>query len=250
MISSTSAIASAGGVKASTVMPDFGASMRARSTVQVRAGRRAADVRRAQVERLARDVHLDRVQKLAVQHLHPHDMRILRRDELLHQRGRVQAELPAHPDAGLSSDAACSCESAIEALHARTRAADIGLHHDGPAQAFRSRRRLRRAGGSPGPSGRRCRASPSAKLAGLAEFGAERLEPVDHLHAAALQVLQKAQRVEDLVAVVAVPCRGLHAVEDQRVLLFRVVGRAVEVVTAHRASHRACRGGRARQTAA
>jgi hypothetical protein len=68
------------------------------------------------------------------------------------------------------------------------------------------------------------------ELTGFGELGAEGLEAVDDLDAAALEVLQEAEGVEDLVAVVAVPGAGAHAVEDERVLFFRVVFRGVKVV--------------------
>ena len=68
------------------------------------------------------------------------------------------------------------------------------------------------------------------ELAGLGELRAERLEAVEDLYAAGLEVLQKAQRVEDLVAMIAVPGRRAHAVEDEGVLLFGMVRRVVEMV--------------------
>ena len=74
MMRSTSAITSGGGVYASTVMPDFGASIAHAARSKIDTGRRPADIRRAQVERLARDVDLDRIEILSVQHLDPHDM--------------------------------------------------------------------------------------------------------------------------------------------------------------------------------
>ena len=169
---------------------------------------------------------LDRVEIAAVQHLDADDVSVARGDEFLDQRGRVDAE----GESVLSGGRAARPCGRVEALDACAAAADIRLDDDGPAEAF---------GGGEGLAGAMDHARfrvgqaevvEQRELGGLGEFGAKGLEAVDDADSAALEVFEIAEGVEDGVAVLAVPCRWAHAVDDERILIFGVVFGGVGVL--------------------
>ena len=110
----------------------------ARGAIQFDAAGGAADVRRAQVEGLAGDVNLNRVQIAAVQHFDTHDMRIACGNELLHQRGRIHAEGKTIRCVRRLRGRGSQLRWMIKALDARTAATDVRLDDDRPAKTFRN----------------------------------------------------------------------------------------------------------------
>src|SRR5579862_675814 len=65
---------------------------RACRAIQIYSRCRLADVRRAKIEGLAGNVNFDRIEKLPVENLNANNMRTACRDELLHQRRRIEAQ--------------------------------------------------------------------------------------------------------------------------------------------------------------
>ncbi len=63
-------------------------------------------------------------------------MRAFCGDELLHERGGVEAELEASGVPGSCAIAAWSWGEAVEALDACAAAADVWLDYDGPAETY------------------------------------------------------------------------------------------------------------------
>ena len=155
-------------------------------------------------------MNLDRVEEFAVQHLDSNDVRITRRNKFLHQRGGIQTE----DEAVLLSGQSQSLRS-VEAPHAGSAAADIRLDDQRPAKPLSRRQSLRRSMNYPGFRIRQPKLLKQQELRRLRELGAKSLEAVDDAHSAAFQVLQVPQRVEDGVAVIAVPRRRAHLVQDE-----------------------------------
>ena len=82
----------------------FGGVDGAGSAGQVCAGGGAADVGGAEVEGFAGDVDLDGVEVFAVEDFYADDVGVLRGDELLDERGGVEAELESVGGAGVCGD--------------------------------------------------------------------------------------------------------------------------------------------------
>ena len=211
-------------------MPDFGASMAQAPRARSRPGCRTADVGGAEVKGFARDVDLDGVEEFAVEDFDADDVGVKRGDEFLDEGGAVEAELESVGRGGGGVDGGLELREGVEAFDAGTGAADVGLDDDGPAEAFGCSRCLRCAVDDAGLRVGDAERVHEGELAGLGELGLEGFEAVDDTDAAGFEVLKEAEGVEDLVAVVAVPGRGGHAVEDERILFFRMVFRGVEVV--------------------
>ena len=151
-------------------------------------------------------------------------------DELLHERGGVEAELEGVGGAGGLGDGVAELGGAVEALDAGAGAADVRLYDDGPAETFGGGEGLLGAMDDAGLRVGQAEGFGEDELAGFAELGLEGLVAVDDFDAARGEVLEEAEGVEDLVAVVAVPGGGRHAVEDERVFFFGVVRGRVGVL--------------------
>ncbi len=175
-------------------------------------------------------MHLDGVEELAVKNLDADDVSVLRGYELLHERGGVQAKLQGVGGAGRRLDRMPQLGLAVKTLDAGTGAADVGLDHNRPAQTLGGGERLLRPMNDTSLRIGHAELFHEHKLAGLRQLGAEGLHAVQDLDAARLQVFEKTQSVEDLVAVIAIPGGGRHAVEDAGVELFGVLVGRVEVL--------------------
>ena len=200
------------------------------AAVQVDAGGGSADVGGAEVEGLAGDVDLDGVEEFAVENFDADDMGVFGRDELLDESGGVQAELECVFRAGLGGDGGAELREAVETLDAGAGAADVGLDDDGPAKALGGVSRLRSPVDDASLGVRDAELVHQRELAGFRKLGAEGLEAVEDFDAASFEVLEEPEGVENLVAVVAIPGGRRHAIEDEGVLLLRMVFGGVEVV--------------------
>ncbi len=119
---------------------------------------------------------------------------------------------------------------AVEALDAGAAAADVRLDDYRPAQSVGCGEGLFGAVDDAGLRVGQAEGVGEDELPGLGELRLEGLEAVDDFDAARGEMLEEAEGVEDLIAVVAVPGRGRHAVEDKRVFFFGVVGGRVGVL--------------------
>ena len=114
----------------------------------------------------------------------------------------------ASAEPGSGCDGGAELGEAVEALDACAGAADVRLDDDGPAQAFGCVVGLRGPVDDAGLGVGDAELVHEDELAGFAELGGEGLEAVDDFDAAGFEVLEEAEGVEDLVAVVAVPGAG------------------------------------------
>lgn len=153
---------------------------------------------------------MNRIEELAAYHFDAGDTSIARRNELLHQRGGIEAEGHRSRTGSLRQGF-----GSIEADDSLAAASDIRLDDHRKAQALSRGRRFFRIVDHARAGIRQSKRVQQGKLQGLRYLITEAARAIDYARTQLFKVLDITRGVVNAIPVTAGVRRGTHAVEEQ-----------------------------------